>query len=77
MGQFPSRSSRQLEALVEHFGFRWDRNGRHGGLWAPPLSGRPVCMPLDKRAIPGGTVRAILREAGITREQAFAFWGLH
>jgi hypothetical protein len=67
-----------MEELLARFGFRFDRHGKSGyDLWAPRLPGRPVPIPRNKRAIPGGTVQAILREAGITRAKAFAFWGLH
>jgi len=76
MARFPARSSRQIEELLAHFGFRFDRTGRHGDLWAPPLPGRPVPVPRNKSFIPGGTVQAILREAGISRAQALEFWGI-
>jgi hypothetical protein len=65
-----------MEGLLASFGFRRDRVARHGALWAPPLPGRPVVVPQNKRALPDGTTQAILREAGITREAAMEFWGL-
>ena len=77
MAKFPSRSSRQIQDLLSSHGFAFKEQARHGEAWARELPGRPVIVPRNRRAIPGGTVQAILREAGITRAQAFAFWGIH
>jgi predicted RNA binding protein YcfA (HicA-like mRNA interferase family) len=79
MPRLPPRSSRQIEQLLAHFGFRFDRAGKSGhDLWAPPLPGRSVAIPRNRRSgeISDGTVMAVLREARITRAQALKFWGI-
>ena len=79
MARVPPRSSCEIEDLLSYHGFHFDRAGKKGhDLWAPPLPGRPVLVPRNRRSggIPEGTVRAILREAGISREDALAFWGI-
>lgn len=65
--------------MLSSRGFRFDRPGQKGhDLWAPPLPGKPVPVPRNRGhgEIPRGTLHAILRQAGISREDAAKFWGL-
>ena len=74
MPRFPARSSRQVEELLAHFGFRLDRVRGSHGIWVPPTGTEAIPVLRNKRSIPRGTVRAVLRQAGITRAQALEFW---
>jgi len=77
MGRLTPRSTRDMEKLLRHFGYR--RVRREGGhdFWTRDNDGRTVSLPAAKRAgtIPVGTVKGVLDDAGISREDALRFWG--
>jgi len=70
------RSSRQVEELLARFGFRLDRVRGSHGIWVSPTSRELIPVRRGKQNIPRGTVRAILRDARITRAQAPKLWGI-
>jgi predicted RNA binding protein YcfA (HicA-like mRNA interferase family) len=71
------RSSREVEALLRHLGFRLDRPGKGHDIWARDADGRCVSLPRDRPSggIPVGTLKFILIQAGISRQDALSFWG--
>ena len=77
MARLPSRSTREIEDLLRHFGFRLDHRGKED-IWKRDSDGRVVVVPRNRPAgaIPVGTVKAILSQAGISREEAMEFWGI-
>jgi len=80
VAQLPPRSSQEIEKLLSSRGFRLDRVGGEGhALWVHPQRGKPVPVPRNRSAgeIPRGTVKAILRQAGISRDNALEFWGIN
>ena len=78
MARLPPRSTREVEGLLHHFGLRLLRGeGRHN-VWGQGARGRNVAVPRARGPgeMKGGTVRAILREAGIPIADALEFWGI-
>jgi predicted RNA binding protein YcfA (HicA-like mRNA interferase family) len=76
MGRLPPRSTEQVSLLLAHFGFRLDHPGKGHDIWLRERDGRAVSVPRNRRSgeIPVGTVKSILLQAGITREEAIGFW---
>jgi len=71
------RSTRQVAQLLAHFGFRLVRS-RKEDIWRNDTTGRSVAVPRARSSgqIPVPTVIAILDQAGISRREALAFWGI-
>jgi predicted RNA binding protein YcfA (HicA-like mRNA interferase family) len=66
MGKLSGFKYREVVAKLRIFGFVFDRHG-HGGheLWRHTQTGRKVTIPHHSGEMAEGTLRAILREAGI------------
>jgi predicted RNA binding protein YcfA (HicA-like mRNA interferase family) len=73
MGRLSGYSYRQLIKRLKQFGFVFSRQaaGSHE-IWYSPLTGRYTTIPNHPGDMPEGTVRAILRQAGIDIEQFVA-----
>ena len=66
MGRLAGFSYREVAKRLRVFGFRFDRAGAGSHeIWRHPETGRKVTIPHHSRDIAEGTLRAILREAGI------------
>jgi len=65
-----------VEELLAHFGFHLDRVRGSHGIWVSPTDRELIPVQRNKQSIPRGTLRAILRDARITRAQALKFWGI-
>ncbi len=66
--KFPRRSSREIVTLLHEHGFQDSRqHGSHLILYNPATKKRAV-VPVGKKDLPIGTVKSILREAGIEWE---------
>ena len=58
-------SSNHIQKNLEKLGFAFDcQKGSHGKF--KNAQGRVVILPMNKKEIPMGTFRSILRQAGIT-----------
>ena len=58
-------SSKQIYKILEQLGFNFIcQKGSHGKLKSN--EGRTVILPMNKKEIPAGTFRSILRQAGIS-----------
>ncbi|MBC8234078.1 type II toxin-antitoxin system HicA family toxin [bacterium] len=58
--------------MLNQFGITFKRRGKediYGGVYKGKV--RTVVVPRNKRSIPRGTLASILRQAGITREEAY------
>ena len=75
MARLLPRSTREIEQLLRRFGFRLDHRGKED-IWTRDRDGRVIAVPRNRRAneIPVGTVKGILIQAGISREEAVSFW---
>ena len=69
MGRLGGFSYRDIVRRLKRFGFEFDRQaaGSHE-LWFNPLSSRHTTIPNHPGDMPEGTLRAILKQAGIDAE---------
>ena len=66
MGRLSGFKYREVARRLRKFGFVFDRQGQGSHeIWRHPSSGRKVTVPHHARDMAEGTLRAILREAGI------------
>jgi predicted RNA binding protein YcfA (HicA-like mRNA interferase family) len=78
MARLPPRSTREIEDLLLHHGFRLDRVRGDHGIWIK--SGHrpiPVLQGKSGGELSRDYVAGILRQAGISRADALAFWSIH
>jgi len=66
MGRLSGFRYREVARRLRTFGFRFDRAGAGSHeVWRHALTGRKVTIPHHASDMAEGTLRAILREAGI------------
>jgi predicted RNA binding protein YcfA (HicA-like mRNA interferase family) len=66
MGRLAGFHYREVTKRLRVFGFRFDRTGAGSHeIWRHAETGRKVTIPHHARDMAEGTLRAILREAGI------------
>jgi predicted RNA binding protein YcfA (HicA-like mRNA interferase family) len=66
MGRLAGFSYREVARRLRTFGFAFDRSGPGSHeVWRHTETGRKVTLPHHARDMPEGTLRAVLREAGI------------
>jgi predicted RNA binding protein YcfA (HicA-like mRNA interferase family) len=67
MGRLAGFRYRDIVRRLKQFGFMFERQaaGSHE-IWFNPASGRYTTIPNHPGDMPEGTLRAILREAGVT-----------
>jgi predicted RNA binding protein YcfA (HicA-like mRNA interferase family) len=69
MGRLAGFSYREVARRLRMFGFQFDRQGPGSHeIWRQASTGRKVTLPHHSGDMAEGTLRAILREAGIDRE---------
>ncbi|MYB52741.1 MAG: type II toxin-antitoxin system HicA family toxin [Acidobacteriia bacterium] len=70
MGRLAGFSYRRVTRKLRTIGFRFDRQaaGSHE-IWVHPITQRYTTIPNHSGAIPEGTLRAILRQAGVPVER--------
>ena len=76
MSRLLPKPTREVERLLASFGFRFGRHGKED-VWVRDEDGRVVILPRSRGSshpVPVGTLKAILLQAGISREQAVDFW---
>lgn len=70
MGRLAGFKYREVARKLRTFGFAIDRPGPGSHeLWRNPTTGRRVTLPHHSRDMAEGTLRAILREAGIKLDE--------
>ena len=66
MGRLSGFKYREVARRLRTFGFLFDRQGPGSHeIWRHSVTGRKVTLPHHARDMADGTLRAILREAGI------------
>ena len=68
MPKLPARSPRQMARLLEEHGFILDRTKGSHHIYFHPETGRRVVVPMHKEDLPIGTLRSILKQAGLERD---------
>ena len=69
MPRLPSFTPQELGRLLEVHGFELDRTKGSHHIYYHSETGRRVVVPFHKRDLPRGTLRAILRQAGIDPQE--------
>ncbi len=70
MGRLAGFKYREVARKLRTFGFLFDRPGPGSHeIWRQTVTGRKVTLPHHTRDMAEGTLRAILREAGIDAEK--------
>ena len=70
MGRLSGFRYRDVASKLRALGFVFDRAGAGSHeIWRNPTTGRRVTLPHHAKDMPEGTLRAILREAGIDVEE--------
>ncbi len=70
MGRLAGFKYREVARKLRTFGFVFDRAGPGSHeIWRHALTGRKVTLPHHARDMAEGTLRAILREAGINPDE--------
>ena len=70
MGRLAGFSYREVARRLRHFGYEFDRQGAGSHeVWRNPKTGQKVTLPRHNKDMAEGTLRAVLREAGIKTEE--------
>lgn len=69
MPKFPSLTAQQVIKILEKKGFVLDRSKGSHRIYFHPDTRRRVVVPFHRKDLPQGTLREILRQAGIEREE--------
>jgi len=69
MPRFPALTSQQVIKILEKKGFLLDRSKGSHRIYFHPETRRRVVVPFHRKDLPQGTLREILRQAGIGREE--------
>ena len=76
MARLLPKPRREVERLLRHFGFVFLRHGKED-VWGRASDARTVIVPRHRAGaeqIPVGTLKSILFQAGLSREEAIRFW---
>jgi predicted RNA binding protein YcfA (HicA-like mRNA interferase family) len=66
MGRLSGFRYREIAARLRMFGLEFERTGAGSHeIWKNPVSGRRIVIPRHSKPVAEGTLRAILRQAGI------------
>lgn len=70
MGRLAGFSADEVIRKLRHAGFIFDRQRRSSHqIWRNPTTGARTTVPRHPGDLPEGTVRAIVRQAGLTVDQ--------
>jgi predicted RNA binding protein YcfA (HicA-like mRNA interferase family) len=73
MGRLAGLRYREIVKRLKELGFEFDRQAAGSDeIWYEPKRNRYTTVPNHPGDLPEGTVRAILRQAGITSEEFLA-----
>jgi len=61
---------RELRRILEQSGFVFTRHSGSHAIFRHPQSNRRVVLPIHSKDIPTGTLRAILKDAGLKRPKS-------
>ncbi len=73
MGRLAGFRYREIVKRLKELGFQFDRQARGSHeIWFNPATGRYTTIPNHPGDMPEGTLRAILKQAGVTPEVFFS-----
>jgi predicted RNA binding protein YcfA (HicA-like mRNA interferase family) len=73
MSKLPATKPRQVIRFLEQNGFALDHTSGSHFIFYHPTTRRRAVVPCHNRDLPKGTLMALLREAGFTREELLDF----
>jgi predicted RNA binding protein YcfA (HicA-like mRNA interferase family) len=73
MPKLPSLTSSKVIKILERKGFILDRAKGSHRIYYHPESRRRVVIPYHRKDLPPGTLREILRQAGLNKEELEKF----
>jgi predicted RNA binding protein YcfA (HicA-like mRNA interferase family) len=73
MTKLPAVRPREVIRFLERKGFILDHASGSHFIFYHPVSKRRAVVPRHNRDMPKGTLLSLLREAGFTRDDVFAF----
>jgi len=68
MSNTPSLTPKDIVRILKQKGFVLDRSRGSHQVWLHPISHKRAIVPMHNKAIPTGTLYAILKQAGIDKE---------
>jgi predicted RNA binding protein YcfA (HicA-like mRNA interferase family) len=69
MPKFPSLTPQQVIKILEKKGFVLDRSKGSHRIYFHPETRRRVVVPFHRKDLPQGTLREILKQAGVDKEE--------
>jgi predicted RNA binding protein YcfA (HicA-like mRNA interferase family) len=69
MPKFPSLIPQQVIKILEKKGFVLDRSKGSHRIYFHPETQRRVVVPFHRKDLPQGTLREILKQAGVEKEE--------
>jgi len=69
MPKFPALTSQQVIKILKKKGFVLDRSKGSHRIYFHPDTRRRVVVPFHRKDLPQGTLREILRQAGVEKEE--------
>jgi len=69
MPRFPSLTPQQIIKILEKKGFVLDRSKGSHRIYFHPETRRRVVVPFHRKDLPQGTLREILKQAGVERQE--------
>jgi predicted RNA binding protein YcfA (HicA-like mRNA interferase family) len=69
MPKFPALTPQQVIKILEKKGFVLDRSKGSHRIYFHPETRRRVVVPFHRKDLPQGTLREILKQAGVEREE--------
>lgn len=69
MSNMPSVTSKDLVRLLQQKGFLLDRSSGSHQIWLQPVTRKRAIVPMHSKDLPSGTLYAILKQAGIDKNE--------
>ena len=69
MSNIPSMTPKDIVRILQQKGFLLDRSRGSHQIWLHPVSRRRAVVPMHNKDLPTGTLYAILKQAGIEKDE--------
>jgi len=69
MSNLPSLTPKDIVRILKQKGFILDRSRGSHQIWLHPVSRKRAVVPMHNKDIPAGTLYAILKQAGIEKNE--------
>ena len=69
MSNIPSMTPKDIVRILQQKGFLLDRSRGSHQIWLHPVSRKRAVVPMHNKDLPTGTLYAILKQAGIEKDE--------